>query len=107
MTKQQLQDLVLATAALAKFKAASALPCDVARDMGKLQKLASSLSKRYYEEATFSWAQTREREEKTRDLEKRAQELAKVLGIKLAIDTQANAYPPFVLIIAGNEYELG
>lgn len=81
MKKDQVENLLLIAVKLGQAMP-SKHPVDIARNLGKLQKLAVSLRKRYENMCNYQWASGDVFEAHTSRLEKRVIELSAELGVK-------------------------
>lgn len=74
--------------------------------LGKLQRLATSLHKRYEAACNYDWACTPEYEARTGRLETKAEEIARGLNIRLTHQRDPRGWP-LVLDLDGHEYRIG
>ena len=79
---------------------------DITIGCSKLQKLASSLRKRYEAACSYEWACTTEYERRTDKLELKAQTLAKDLGVFLEIQRDPRGWP-FIVTTGKTEISIG
>lgn len=85
MMKQQVQNLLLVAVSVAQ-KRPHVAPGNIATNLGKLQRLAVSLKKRWETTAEYEWAQTADYAKQTRKLEDKVTELGDAIGVGVMRD---------------------
>lgn len=105
MNKHQLEAVCTLIAEVARYSS-TVKTYDIPRNFIKLQKLASSLHKRYEAACSYEWTDTEAYRARTEALENKALRLAEDLGIGLEIQGDPRGWP-FIVRVGGAETRLG
>lgn len=103
MQSDSVNNLVYLSALIAK--SSGRIPFDISRNLVKLQKLATTLRKRYENERIYAWARSDEFLKVNLAHENKAIELARELGLQLRV--QKSADWPFVIEVGKREERIG
>ena len=105
MKTNQIEAMLTLTAEIAREVPDTKL-YTIPRNVAKLQRLASSLHKRYEDACSYEWACAEGYKKRTGKLEERVCELAKELGVVLALQRDPRGWP-VIVTVAGKETRLG
>ena len=109
--KPQYEAMLDLAATVGYAAGADTLPHDIEtlripQNVAKLGKLASSLHKRYEAACSYQYANTDAYRTRTANLEKKAMEIAKELGVTLELQTDPRGWP-FIVKLGAYETRLG
>ena len=100
-SRPQLENIILIAVTLGQLRQ-NIRPIELAKRIGKLQKLSVSLRKRYENECLFSFAKTPEHHRQTDALETRAKELAAEL--RAPITLRSDYMRPVLVLTLGDKF---
>jgi len=95
MKKEAIEQCLFLAAKIGREQA-GIQPYEIAKNIAKLQKIASSLHKRYEADCSYQWADTEEYRARTERLELHAGEIVELLGtpkIKLKLQRYPRGWP--------------
>ncbi len=80
---------------------------EIPRAVAKLQRIASSLHKRYEAACSYEWANTEAYEKRTERLEWKAGELAEAIGVQVEFQRDPRGWPMSIKTLGGYETRIG